>query len=153
MRSSTHSCLVSYWPSVPAVCILYSVLILHLCWLIIWKSRVKLSDMGLPWWSSSWVCLAMQGTDLIPCPGGSHMLQGSWACAPQLLSPSSGASEPQLLSPCTTSAEACVSSSLCSACCVSSSLCSQQAKPLQCGSCMLQIESGHGHCSWRDRAL
>ena len=42
----------------------------------------------------------------IPGPGGSHMLQSSWARAPQLLSLHSGAREPRLLSPHATTAEA-----------------------------------------------
>ena len=43
---------------------------------------------------------------LIPDTGGSHMPQGNWAYALQLLSPSSRAHGPQLLSPHATTTEA-----------------------------------------------
>ena len=38
-------------------------------------------------------------TDLLPEPGKSHMLRGSYASEPQLLSQGSGGREPQLLKP------------------------------------------------------
>ena len=67
----------------------------------------KVLVWGLPWQHSGWESTRQcRGLRFIPGLGRSHVPQGNWAYAPQLLGPCSRAREPQLLSLCSRTREA-----------------------------------------------